>query len=162
MPNIQHAAIWLLSSLLCVGCLKREEYPATPVITCAGTQLFQNVAGNDSAAIIQLTYTDGDGNIGLAQGDTALPYKGQFYYNCFVEYYEKQNGVWIKPPLNPPFYYRLPPLYEGSNGITGTIDIKLNAPFYSPSPFDTFKYSITIADRALNLSNTVETQELYK
>jgi hypothetical protein len=161
-PNIRYAIIMLLIGILAVGCLKRKEYSTTPQITYNSFQLFQNVAGNDSVAFLQVSYTDGDGNIGLSQGDTLAPYTGQFYYNCFVEYYELQNGVWVKPVLNPPFYYRIPPLNDNEHAIEGTIDIRLNAPFVSPSAFDTIKYSITIADRALNLSNTVETPVFIK
>lgn len=152
----------LVLCTLSFGCLDRQEYPSTPQITYSGIQLFQNVAGNDSAAVIQVRFTDGDGNIGLNQGDTLAPYTGQFYYNCFIEYYELQNGTWVKPALNPPFYYRIPPLSGNQHAIEGTIDIRLNAPFYSPSAFDTIKYSVTIADRALNLSNTVETPAILK
>lgn len=160
--NIRYAIIMLLFGILAVGCLKRKEYPITPQITYKGFQLFQNVAGNDSVAVLQVNYTDGDGNIGLNQGDTLAPYTGQFYFNCFVEYWELQHGVWVKPPVNPPFYYRLPPLNDTEHAIEGTIDIRLNAPFVSPSAFDTIKYTVTIADRALNLSNTVETPAMLK
>jgi hypothetical protein len=161
-PNIQYAILIPLLAVLAMGCLDRKEYPITPQITYSGFQLFQNVAGNDSVAIIQVAFTDGDGNIGLNQGDTLAPYTGQFYFNCFIEYYELQNGVWVKPPLNPPFYYRIPPLSDNHHAIEGTIDIRLNAPFFSPSAFDTIKYSITIADRDLHLSNTVETPAFLK
>lgn len=131
-----------------------------PSITYKGFGIYTNQAGSDSAAVISLTYTDGDGDIGLNQGDTIAPFTGQYYYNCFVEYYEKQNGVWVKPVLNPPFFYRIPPLHNEVATIEGTIDIKLGAPFYSPSPFDTIKYTIQLADRALHLSNVIETPEI--
>lgn len=155
--NIKYLLFIVCSAIIMQSCLKRKEYPVVPALTYSSFGIYTNQAGNDSAAVITVNYTDGDSDIGLNQADTLAPFTGQFYYNCFVEYYELQQGVWVKPVLNPPFYYRIPPLYNGSQAIEGNINIELNAPFYSPSPYDTIKYTIQIADRALHLSNIVET-----
>ncbi len=42
-------------------------------------------AGYDSVGIIVLTYTDGDGDLGLDKKDTTS-------YNFFVTYYKMNNG----------------------------------------------------------------------
>lgn len=159
--NIRFLFFTAIAMLLLAGCLKKITYPTTPVIKFGTFTRYVNAQGADSAANIAITYTDGEGDIGLTQGDTIAPYVGTFYYNCFLEYYEKQNGIWVKPPINPPFYYRIPPLINGDGqAIEGTIGIRLSAPFFSPSAFDTIKFSIKIADRALHESNVVETPEI--
>ncbi len=157
VTNINFLLFAAIAMPLFASCLKKKEYPSVPAIEFSSFTGFKNIQGKDSAAIIAITYTDGEGDIGLTQADTIAPYVGTYYYNCFLEYYELQNGVWVKPTLNPPFYYRIPPLVDVDQAVEGTIGIRLSAPFFSPSAFDTIKFSLKIADRALHESNVVET-----
>lgn len=112
----------------------------------------------DSAAKLTIYFKDCDGDIGLKQSDTAAPYD----YNLFLEYYEKQNGSWVHVEPRFPFYYRIPMLagrtpYDLKEGEI-MIDMGL---YYNPfSSFDTIKYAIMLKDRALNESNSVETDEI--
>lgn len=156
--NIKYLLFGAIVVPILAGCLKKEEYPSEPVIELEGFSTFKNAQGKDSAAVISLSYTDNEGDIGLSQADTVAPFTGQYYYNCYLEYYELQNGVWVKPALVVPFYYRIPPLLDGgSQPVKGTVEIRLSAPFFSPSAYDTIKFSAQLADRALHLSNVVET-----
>lgn len=157
MTNIKYLLFYTIACGLLTGCLKETEYPSTPVIEFTGFTAYRNVAGHDSAAVLSISYTDGEGDIGLTQADTVAPYTGTYYYNCFLEYYEKQNGQWVQPPVNPPFYYRIPKLVDQNQPVKGTLQVSLAAPYFSPSAFDTIKFSIKIADRALHESNVVET-----
>ena len=159
--NIKYLLFIPTALLLLSGCLKKKEYPSAPVIEFNGFNAFKNVQGKDSAAVVVIHYTDGEGDIGLTQADTIAPFEGIYYYNCFLEYYEKQHGVWIKPALSLPFYYRIPPLLDnGQQAVDGTIEISLSAPYFSPSAFDTIKFSAKIVDHALHESNTIETPEI--
>lgn len=159
--NIKYL-LFLAIPTLWASCLKQKEFPTTPAITYNNFTKYINAQGNDSAAVLSISYTDGDGDIGLSQGDTVAPYTGTYYYNCFLEYYEKQNGVWIKPNIPVPFYYRIPPLLQdGQKAVEGDINVYLPYPYFSPvSPYDTIKFSIKIADRQLHESNVVETPEI--
>ncbi len=141
------------------GCLKVEEAPPEPSIEFVSFAQF-----GDSASLV-FSFTDGDGDIGLSQSDTTGPYApGEtFHHNLFVEYFEMQNGEWEEINLLLPYRYRIPVITPtGQNKfLEGEIAIAL-APFPTDpnSQFDTVMYSIQIADRALHLSNVVETNTI--
>jgi len=168
--KVQLAALGLISLLL-FSCKKDNQFPDTPQITFLAFDQVKDISGKDSSGVLRFTFTDGDGDIGLTPADTFPPYnKGSIYYfNFFISYYEKQNGNWVKivvpgfPPgsdtlsNNSRMPYITP---EGQNkALEGEIQMSLftNNPF---SPFDTIKYEVTIADRALNRSNQITTREI--
>ena len=95
-----------------------------------------------------------------------------------VDYLKLENGVFVKTPLLSPHVPTSPSdtlvLYdtvtfnarfrrlretEEPKAISGTIDYKLTVqnPF---SPNDTIKFEIRILDRALHVSNTIQTEPI--
>jgi len=148
-----------LGLFLSAGCLQIDELPPEPSVEFVSITQF-----TDSAALV-FAFQDGDGDIGLTDSDTTGQFApGQtFFHNLFVEYFEKQNGVWQQINLQLPYRYRIPVITPtGQNkSLEGEISIALT-PFPTDplSPFDTVKYSIQLADRAFHLSNVVETPEL--
>lgn len=119
------------------------------------------------------SFKDGDGDLGLNQGDTFPPYNpvvdfegrslNPYYYNLYVDYLEWQNGIFnyvTRPFSNDTLKYefRFPSLTpEGRHlAIRGDIEVKI-----SPSPFpnakDTVMYKIFVYDRKLHKSNVAET-----
>ena len=131
------------------GCRKLQQFSDEPALT------FVNFvqAGADSARII-VSFTDGDGDIGLRASDTLPPHD----FNLFLEYFELQNGEWIKPELATPFYYRIPPLSESDNGkaLQGEIEVNLSPFYYAPGA-DSIRYEVRLRDFALNESNIITT-----
>jgi hypothetical protein len=148
-------------TFLLSGCLDKIEFPIEPAIT------FKEFTTSGDSGILVISFTDGDGNIGLEDRDTVAPYdlaSGK-YYNLLLDYHEKQNGVWVNmtDSLPLPFYYRVPRIEPtGQNrALEGEIKVDLIPTYYNPfSQFDTIKYSIQLLDRALNESNVVETDEI--
>lgn len=158
--------ITIFVSIFLASCLRIENYPNEPVIQ------FESFTPNDSGALLNISFTDGDGNFGLGQLDTTGIFGDcQWKYNVFCEYYEKQNGVWNHIELDPcldvniiPFYYRAPiaePLGQ-AKAQKGNIQLQMYPLYYLPSPFDTCKFEIRIADRNQNVSNRVFTPEFIK
>ena len=155
-------------SILCWGCMDLETFPDEPQIT------FKSFAKKSDGTGAQLifSFTDGDGNFGLNQEDTAGVFADcTTRYNVFCDYYEKQNGTWIKVSLDPcldpdiiPFYYRAPvAVPEGQyKAQKGTVTLDINPIYYLPSNFDTCKFKLHVIDRSLNQSNEIETNEFYK
>jgi len=158
----------LFYSLHFLGCLNLESFPNEPQIAFKSF----SINADGSGAKLQISFTDGDGDFGLNQEDTA----GVFAdctnrYNVFCDYYEKQNGNWLKINLDPcldpniiPFYYRAPVAvpegqYKAQKGII-TLDIK--PIYYLPGNFDTCKFKVHVIDRALNQSNEIETTSFFK
>ena len=150
----------LLGSVVFLSsCLKKTEFPAEPAIT------FKSFAASGDEAVLEISFTDGDGNIGLNEGDTLAPYEfeGDFYFNLTLEYQEKQNGVWVTRDLDPPFKYRVPVITPtGQNkALEGDIRVDITPFYYDPfSAFDTIRYEIQLTDRALNRSNKVMSEEI--
>ena len=146
------------------SCFKGETYPDEPIISDA------NVVVTNDSAVLTFSFTDGDGDIGLADDELDAPYDSASYYhfNLYLEYFEKQDAGGWEPGLDAEgdtivFKYRLEPIIvQGKKkGIKGTMDVVIN-PFYNAaSPeSDTIKYSVKLIDRALNESVVIETDPI--
>ena len=144
--------IFLSSLLFLSSCLEREDFPLEPRIELISFTPYQDT---DSATLI-LGFTDGDGDIGLRSDEENPP------YNMFMQYHEKQNGVFVEVIPTIPFNYRLPIINEAGKPrpLQGEIEIGVSFFYDLTSPYDTIKYSMYIVDRAGNMSNTVETDEI--
>ncbi len=114
----------------------------------------------DSAKLV-ISFIDCDGDIGLTQEDTTEDYQ----YNLFLEYYEKQEGKWVKIEPLVPFYYRIPLLNESGTEemLQGDIEVVIKPYYYNRfSNYDTLRYSVMLKDRALHESNIIYTPEIIK
>lgn len=150
--------------LLLFSCKKKEEYPIEPAITFKSFVKIPQSNGIDNKGILTLSFTDGDGDIGLSQGDTVGDFApgSEFYYNFFITYYEKQKGVMTAVELPFTNNARIPVLKnrnKNNTAIRGDISIELfiNNPF---SAYDTIQYECYIVDRAFHKSNVVRTEEI--
>ncbi len=163
--NISFIFSYLLILVLVSSCFKSEEYPIEPIIS---DPVF---AFSGDSAKLTFSFTDGDGDIGLAPADTLSPYNpdSYYHYNLYLDYYEKDdvNGWQRGRDLEGDsivFQYRLKPIVvKGkARGIKGTMDVTIvnfSNPFSDQS--DTIRYTVKLIDKALNESNIIETQEIY-
>ena len=163
--NIKILVLFFAITLLGVSCKKKEQYPPEPIISFVSFTNIQNSSGIDDKGVLKISFTDGDGDIGLRQEDTIYPFEpsGKYYYDFFIKYFEKQKGVYkeIIIDSNLTFNARLPYLEPNNDNpnIKGEIEIELfvNNPI---SVYDTIKFEATICDRILNMSNTVSTPDI--
>jgi len=119
----------------------------------------QNAAGNDSLGFLKISYTDGDGNIGLYDWDTVEPYKYNFYVKMFQMKNDSLQEI-IFPDSNINFNARIPILTPtGKNkNIKGEIEMLIELYYASPIlKSDTIAFKLYIQDRDLNKSNVIET-----
>lgn len=162
--------VFVISHLILISsCLKVETYPNKPQIEYKSFEVKSN------GAEITISFTDGDGDIGLNTSDTIGKFEPNsfYYYNAYLEYYEKMNGEWVKGTADPSgnnfptadsivFKNRLPNITPvGQNkALKGDIKLTLEPNYYNPisNYRDSIKYKIFIIDRALNISNKVETE----
>jgi hypothetical protein len=149
---------------------KPEEaaYDVVPAIQLLSTQLVQTEAGTDSLILLTLSYTDGDGDVGLTDADTAAPFNfgSPFFHNLPVtylvpnasgDYMELQDGNGEPygnqheriPVLTPPGKYK---------SISGTIQVKLTADPVTSNKPDSVMFSVALIDRALHVSNRIQTK----
>ncbi len=143
-------------AVVAVGCFPKEQFPVEPRI--ADPVLVQF---NDSASLT-ISFTDGDGDIGLNASDVQPPFDtgSTFYHNLFLEYEELRNGEWVRPTLLLPFYYRIPRITPaGQNkALEGEISVALKPwPIIPGNPYDTVRFTVKLVDRGLNQSNTETT-----
>lgn len=143
------------------GCVKYDEYPIIPHIDYAGFATMRDVLGKDSIGVISISYTDGDGNIGLFPWDTLPPRK----YNYFLKFYQYIDGqpvLVIPVDSSVTFNARIPNLTpRGKNkNIKGEISNTLELYFARQIlKSDIISFEIYIEDRDLNKSNVVVTPQ---
>lgn len=181
MKKVSYIGLLFLALAVCC-CQKPVEYPVEPKIAYEGFTYLMNPDSTFSGeGIISFSYTDGDGDLGLDDGDTLPPFgfHDAHYYNMVVDYLKCENGVFVKTPLLSPHVPTSPDdtlvLYdtvtfnarfkrlrdsEEPKAISGTMDYRLTVqnPF---SPNDTVKFEIRILDRALHESNVIQTDAIY-
>ncbi|MBK6755997.1 MAG: hypothetical protein IPG69_20975 [Flavobacteriales bacterium] len=154
-------ALLLLGVAMVLGaCLKTDEFPEEPIIR------FKEFTTTGDSAALTIFFTDGDGDIGLGQGDTLPPYDTMPYvFNLFVEYEELQNGVWVPfTGFTFPFLHQRVPVITptGQNKtLEGEITYRFTDwPTIPNTPWDTVRYTVKLVDRALHESNIVRTVEI--
>jgi hypothetical protein len=145
------------------SCTKEEDFPDEPAIEFISFTKISNSTNIDDKGILKISFTDGDGDVGLADSDTVPPYDKTsiYYYNFFITYFEKQHGVFVEVQPAVTFNSRIPILTSTSsnNSLKGEIEIELfiNNPF---SVYDTIRFDAYIVDRALHPSNVISTPEI--
>jgi hypothetical protein len=167
----------ILAGMTVYSCRRIEEYPPEPVITYKGFEkLFNTTDSIYDRGILQFEFTDGDGDIGLAKGDTFPPYNpsSKYYYNLLINYFEVRKGIETPVPLT---------FYNSNTGGYDTVYLSARVPLLTPkgsnksisgeihdtlfmynyySDFDTIFFTFTLVDRALNESNTERTPYILR
>lgn len=161
---------------LLVACQEKMEFPVEPKITYEGLTYLMNA---DSAltgeVVLSIGYTDGDGDLGLDDADTLYPFgpNDPHYFNLLIDYLKWEGTQFVETPLlswnqqnqcydTISFNARFKRLVfnDEVKPIKGTIDYKIMA-FNPLSPNDTIKFKVRLIDRALHMSNTIETEGIH-
>ncbi len=161
--------------VLFYACKGGEIYPIIPSIAFESYGYVQKDGINN--LILTIKFKDGDGDIGLEEGDTLAPYNSikntntgkntnLFYNNLYIEFLRKEgnrynnviaefSGDTLRAdmrvmPLTPEGKYK---------AIRGTIEVTLE-PSVLLNTGDTVKLRFLLIDRALHLSNTAESVDI--
>jgi hypothetical protein len=166
----------LICAIVFYSCKKEENFSVIPAITFSEFKIF----GTDSATC-KINFTDGDGDIGLDPFDTLPPFNLNSRYNSdlFLVYYFQDTLTKVWKPFNLKaltdtnrlhfdtlqFKYRIPNLTQNGQkkSLQGEIKVRLLPPYtipYQGCYCRNYKYKITLVDRALHVSNEVETGPL--
>ena len=159
-------ALWFFVFFL-TSCDKKDDISVIPLIKFENYKLFKDAANRDTALSLTISFEDGDGDLGLEQGDTLPPFNpGSKYYACmFIYYFEFVDSLFqeVRPEISGipigdtiRFRYRFRNLTPTTpnKAIRGQIEWHTNQ--IIPIKNNTIKFKIYIYDRALNKSNTVE------
>jgi len=141
---------------LFAACIKKKSFSDVPEIKLVDFKVFshqENSKNKADSAYVTISFTDGDGDLGNPDSNAL---------SMFLDYYEDQGSGFVYNNLTYSIYIpNLSP--EGNNkAIEGTIQQKLNVPFYNEKSIYPYKYKIYVVDRAGHKSNVVETQSLTK
>lgn len=151
------------------ACNKPPEYPIEPNIsfkTIESYPVFNQGVKKDSLIIVT-RFEDGDGDLGLSSEDVNNPpySEGNNNLNYLVETFVKKPGAAsfekIDLPATSGRFFRLSPdnrvgPLEGDLRYSG---IKIPAQnIFNLKAGDQIKFRVQIRDRALHLSNTIETE----
>ena len=143
-------------------------YSNVPEIGLIDVNIIKNVLATDSVIQLVISYKDGDGDVGLADSDTAAPYNlGSLYaHNLPVTFMvEDASGEFVElvnardgrkygnnhsrvPVITPTGKYK---------AISGEMTINLTANPAAQNPLRIYLV-IQLIDRALNMSNKVRTE----
>lgn len=150
--------LFFLTYLTWTACINAPDFDDTPTLTYVGmskTAMVQNELGRDSI-ILQLQYTDGDGNVGVEDG--------AFDKNVIVRD-SRFNEIYAQ------FSTPIIPQQGANNGIDVDLSLLIlnDCCLYPPEdsipacsqtsryPTNEFFFSITIEDQDGNISNEVQT-----
>jgi hypothetical protein len=94
MKTLSKIALISLLPLLTgvTSCIKQDNYPIEPVITFKEFGVLKSIDNYDSIGRLTISYTDGDGDIGLYDTDTVEPYR----YNFFLKFLYRKNGEMVE------------------------------------------------------------------
>ncbi|MFZ4520826.1 MAG: hypothetical protein ACOYNC_03935 [Bacteroidales bacterium] len=152
-------AVLAIGALLLSSCMKKEVYPVIPAIAYQNFTMEFDTGQRPTRGFLTISFKDGDGDIGLRINQTEPPFDtgSIYYYNYIIDYYERQNGTFVKIDLDQTYNARIPYLTpnDPNKAIKGFIvDTLLLNPF---PVYDTVKFKFYIYDRALNKSNVDST-----
>jgi hypothetical protein len=153
-----HVAL-IACGLMLSSCMKKEVYPDIPEIAFQSFTMQFDTGIFAKRGVLSISFKDGNGDIGLWPNQTWPPFDtgSIYYYNYYIDYYEKQNGTFVKIELDPPYNARIPYLTpdDPNKAIKGII---VDTLALNPMPLhDTVKFKFYIYDRALNQSNVDST-----
>ena len=142
--------------LLINACGEIVTYPDTPIVTFKSFNLFtsEDILGNSILlGKLEIEFTDGDGDIGIQQPNSA-DMADSLIYNLFLSLYEIKNNQEVKiegPEGN--LNFRVPYIERiGQNKtLKGTIYVDIE---YKTIEYDTIFYTFQLIDRQFNRSNT--------
>lgn len=140
--------------LLLAACTRPETFPPEPSIG------FLSFTQQGDSASLTITFTDGDGDIGLDPDDVQPPFDppSPWHNNLFLDYQEYRNGEWVPVELALPLRYRVPRITpSGRNkALKGEISVALGFWPYTADAVDV-RFKVRLVDRSLNESNELLT-----
>jgi hypothetical protein len=163
---------WLPGLVLLASCWKEPNFPNEPHIDFSyinQSTIRDNLDNPVAEITIAIKYQDGNGDLGLDDDELNPPYDpspgNKFTHNYFVETFIENQGKFepyvtaIADPYNGRFL-RLDPDAR-SQALEGELRRKIEiAEGFDIQEGARLKFRIQIADRSLNLSNTIETDPI--
>jgi len=147
------------------SCIEPPEFSNTPAISNASVAPPIRVTDNFSQSqkdslVISVRFQDGDGDLGVTateREDTTVTYRDWGNYELTT--YRYSRGEFIEVPLlvNKRLFFSRLKSDDKASPIEGTLDFSQSFYYDRFSTLTPVKFRIRIRDRALHVSNTIET-----
>lgn len=154
-----------------LGCSSEiGPFPNEPFIALKGITKLIGPDGKDSIIQITFDFTDGDGDIGLGNFDTMVPFNlgSPYFYNLLVDVKQQIEGKMEPIQYNTSddtvnFNSRIPVITPDGKDktIEGVFTLKIYADMNARTQPDSVKFSLFIYDRAKHKSNVIETPVVF-
>jgi hypothetical protein len=156
MKQYSGLLFFALLAALYFGCRPAPVFPDEPILKF---KKFIQPPGSDSLEVV-FSFTDGDGDIGIAPNDTS--------YNMLLTAYHDSAGQWIylRNPNDPSgldslkYKYRIPKLIAGQSGLEGDIYVTINKAIMISSGNDTLQFNAFLLDQSHHKSVVIRTPEV--
>ena len=130
---MRHFLFIILILLVFFSCKKPQTYSEIPNLEYKNFELKDTIDLLDNkikSGILTVSFTDGDGDIGLNPSDTLTPFDTSsiYYYNLYIDVYKMQNDTLVFQDLQVPLRYRiqdLTPLGQNKT-LKGEIKVSIN------------------------------------
>ena len=152
--------IFAIVAVFVFSCKPPKVYPVVPQISFKELKMLDghDTLGNPvKRVVLTMSVIDGDGNIGLPDGDTLPGFDTLGNKNLFIDLWNKEgDGDFEKVNLLAPNYYKTKFLIPQGQDKSLTADYEVTMDYYFFDDYDTIKYTFYIYDRDLNRSNIGE------
>ncbi len=149
-----------------MGCIKEKKFPKEPVIEFQDFISYVGAKNIVDSADCIIKFTDGDGDVGLLEGDTISPanFRMRYLYKNMTDgKFYPMDAIDSTTVLDTLFFeYRIPNLTPDGQfkALDGTIKAKFRtSPVFYPT-HKVVKFEIVLTDREGNKSNMVMTNEI--
>lgn len=141
----------LVLTLFIGGCRKFKTFDPIPVIEYKSHHFRRSEPLGLHMLHLEMTFRDGDGDIGLDEGDTLPPFNisSPYYHNLWIELFTIKNGL-IIDTFN--FNARIPNITPPGQVKSLEGEIQYEIPIDGLAEGDTIRVGIRLVDRALNVS----------
>ncbi|GCD80293.1 hypothetical protein AT05_05240 [Schleiferia thermophila str. Yellowstone] len=148
---IKLAFLTILVPTLFQGCRKFSSFDPIPVIEYKNHEFFISSPLEIRMLKIEMTFRDGDGDIGLNQEDTLPPFDkaSPFYHNLWIELYSLKMGN-IEDTFN--FNARIQNITPKGQVKSLEGEIQYEIPVDGLADGDSIRIGMQLVDRALNVS----------
>jgi hypothetical protein len=154
MKSIRGIFLFALVLVGAYGCKPDPVFPAEPMLTF---KEFIQEPGSDSLRIV-FSFTDGDGDIGVAVNNPDPNMKVYLYGpNAAGTFIPLQNLQTADTTDTLTYQYRIPPLSTGQSGLEGDIYITVYKSFLLLSGEDTLQFDAFLKDQSNHKSAIIRT-----
>ena len=158
--------LFLITAVGLASCVDIPDFDDTPRIFYNSidtqTELDENGKKVQENITVTIDFEDGDGDLGASDAEIADSVKYRDWGNYELVTSTLTNGKWVDQIYTIDKLKWFPDLKpDGKSGpIKGKLDLHTTALYFNSSVPVTIKYKVRIRDRALRVSNQIETDSI--